>query len=222
MTRLRPLRAPLLVLAVAALIAALTIPALAADPSATPGATSAASQKPEGSAKPDKSAKPNKTDKEARGPKASKEPEVAVTLRGTIAATTDADGKTTYTVTADGKILKLEAGPSWFFGDKYPLKPFVGKTVTIVGSQRGDEVDVESVDGVALRAPGKPPWAGGWKAVGSIHPGWSQEKADRWAQKMADKAARGNGAGKAGATGCWPPGHCKNPAPESSAVPRGD
>jgi hypothetical protein len=73
--------------------------------------------------------------------------------------------------------------------------------VTIVGEQRAgsDEVDVVSVDGKALREPGRPPWAGGWKQVGKIHPGWSQEKADRWAAKMQAKGVD-----------CWPPGHCKD------------
>jgi hypothetical protein len=115
-------------------------------------------------------------------------------------------------MTANGKTVQLEAGPSWFFGDKHPLKPYVGKTVTITGTASGDEVDVETVDGVRLRAEGKPPWAGGWKAVGSAHPGWSQEKADRWAQKQAGKA------GVAG-SGCWPPGRCKEHGPEASEEP---
>jgi len=36
----------------------------------------------------------------------------------------------------------------------------VGKLVTIAGSQEGDaEVDVDTIDGVAIREPGKPPWA---------------------------------------------------------------
>lgn len=209
----RSWRLPLLMLAVLALIAAVALPAFAAGPSSAPGAQ--ASEKP------------------GKAPKASKEPEVAVTLTGTIAATADADGETTYALTSGGKTYKLDAGPAWFFGDKHPLKAFVGKSVTVTGEQSGDEVDVETVDGVALRAPGKPPWAGGWKAVGSAHPGWSQEKADRWAQKLADRAARqaakgGNGAngaaGAAGGAGCWPPGHCKGDGaePESSEVPRGD
>jgi hypothetical protein len=195
------LRIPLLGLAIVALLIAVAIPALAASPSGAPAA--AASEHP------------------GKGPKASKEPkepEVPVTLSGVVAATTDADGETAYTMSVAGKTVRLEAGPSWFFGDKHPLKPFVGKTVTVTGEQSGDEVDVETVDGVRLRAEGKPPWAGGWKAVGSAHPGWSQEKADRWQQKQADKAARGAGgaAGAAGA-GCWPPGHCKDHGPEASA-----
>jgi hypothetical protein len=142
-----------------------------------------------------------------KGPKASHEPEVQVTLRGSVTATTNADGSVDYTMTANGKTLKLEAGPKWFWGDKNPLKAFVGKTVTIIGEQSGDEVDVTSVDGTAIRAAGKPPWAGGWKVVGKTHPGWSQAKADR---VKARAAANG---------GCWPPGHCKGPKAEASAAP---
>ena len=164
------LRIPLLAIALLALVGVVAIPALAAGPSSAPGA--AASETP------------------GRGPKASKEPEVAVTLEGVVSKTTDAGGETTYTIAAAGKTLRLDAGASWFFGDKHPLAAFVGKSVTITGGQRGDEVDVETVDGTRLRAEGKPPWAGGWKAVGSAHPGWTQEKADRWAAHQAAKAAR--------------------------------
>jgi hypothetical protein len=131
-----------------------------------------------------------------QGNKPEKSPEVQVTLRGQVRASTDTDGKTTYTLTAGGKTYELDAGPAWFHGDKHPLKAFVGKTVTIVGGQRQGslEVDVKSVDGTALRAAGKPAWAGGWKRVGSAHPGWSQEKADRMKAKFGD---------------CFPPGQCK-------------
>jgi hypothetical protein len=78
--------------------------------------------------------------------------------------------------------------------------------VTIVGTKAADSnnVDVVSVDGTALREPGKPPWAGGWKRVGSIHPGWSQEKADRFKAKFGD---------------CFPPGLCKQNKPEASPAP---
>lgn len=164
------LRIPLLAIALLALVGVVAIPALAAAPSSAPG--TAASETPD------------------KGPKASKEPEVAVTLEGVVSKATDAEGETTYTIAAAGKTFKLDAGPSWFFGDKHPLAPFVGKSVTITGGQRGDEVDVETVDGTRLRAEGKPPWAGGWKSVGSAHPGWTQEKADRWAAHQAAKAAR--------------------------------
>ena len=143
------------------------LPALAVDPSPQPG-------------KPDKS----------------KVPEVSVTVRGAVSTATDANGKTIYRISSGGKTYELAAGPSWFHGDNHPLKAFVGKTVTIVGGQRegSTEIDVQSVDGTALRAPGKPPWAGGWKRVGERHPGWSQEKADRFKAKFGD---------------CFPPGHCK-------------
>ena len=122
-----------------------------------------------------------------------------ITLNGTIQTSTDADGETTYTLTDAGKTYTLEAGPKWFFGDDYPLKKYVGQDVTVVGeiAEGSTEVDVESVDGVALRGEGKPPWAGGWKRVGSVHPGWSQEKADRFKAKFG---------------ACFPPGQCKDKA----------
>jgi hypothetical protein len=205
MTRLGSLRAPLALLALVLLVALVAIPVLAASPAPSAGAAGA-SEKP------------------GKGPKASKEPEVAVTLRGIVAATTDADGKTTYTISADGKTIELDAGPSWYWsGKEHPLAGFVGKTVTVAGGQRGDEVDIETVDGARIRAEGKPAWAGGWKVNGSIHPGWSQEKADRWAEKAAEHAAKhGSGAaGAAGAAGCWPPGKCKADKPTGTPDPNG-
>lgn len=207
------LRIPLLIVAIAALIAVVAIPALAASPSPSAGGAGAgpAASGLAASEKPGKSQKPGK------GPKAPKVPEVEVTLRGVVAKSTDANGKTTYTLTANGKTVRLDAGPSWFFGDKHPLAPFVGKTVTIAGGQRGNEVDVETVDGTRLRAEGKPPWAGGWKAVGSAHPGWTQEKVDRWAAHQAAKAAR-----KAEkATGTKAEGPDGSDEPEESPEPSG-
>ena len=168
--RIGPARAPLVAigfLALVALVAVIAIPALAASPPTPPSGGDG-------------------------GPvsKTSKQPEIEVTLRGVVGTATDADGSVAYTLTVDGKVVRLDAGPSWFFGAKHPLGPFVGKTVTITGGQSGDEVDVETVDGTRLRAPGKPPWAGGWKAVGSAHPGWTQEKQDRWQAKHGDKASK--------------------------------
>ena len=165
-------RRPILAgIAIAALLVAVTLPALAAGPSASPGQ----------SGKPEKPAK------------AAEAAEVAITLHGTISLATDAKSKETYTLADGGKTYTLEAGPAWFFGDSYPLKPFVGQSVTIVGEvdQGGTEVDVESVNGTALRAAGKPPWAGGWKVQGQKHPGWSQEKADKFKAKHGDCAAPG-------------------------------
>jgi hypothetical protein len=127
-----------------------------------------------------------------------KSPETAITLHGTIESSSGTDGETTYTLQDNGTTYTLEAGPRWFF-DKgaYPLDPYVGKSVTVDGEvdAGGREVDVISIDGTALREPGKPPWAGGWKAVGEKHPGWSQDKADRFKAKFGD---------------CFPPGQCKD------------
>jgi hypothetical protein len=164
------------VLAVIALAALVAIPALAASPSPTP----------------------------AKGPKA-KAPAVETTLSGTVEARTDAQGQTEYTLSVGSTTYTIDAGPSWYWKDKHPLKAYVGKRVTIVGEQRqgSTELDVTTVDGKALREPGKPPWAGGWKVVGKDHPGWSQEKADRQAAKAAEKKARFG-------LDCWPPGHCKD------------
>ena len=136
---------------------------------------------------------------------AAKAPEAGVTLTGTIGTRTAADGSTEYTLTTGDTVLSLDAGPAWFFPNAYPLAPFVGQQVTIVGEQRqgSTSVDVLSVNGTALREPGKPPWAGGWKTVGERHPGWSQEKADRQAAKQAAKQERFG-------LDCWPPGHCKD------------
>jgi hypothetical protein len=160
------------ILAVVALLVVVAVPVLAA--------------KPASSGKPDKA--------HAEG--------TEVTLHGTVESSTNGEGETAYTLTDGGTTYTLEAGPPWFFGDNYPLKPFVGKSVTIVGEKAADSnnVDVLSVDGTALREPGKPPWAGGWKRVGSIHPGWSQEKADRFKAKFGD---------------CFPPGLCKQNKPEA-------
>jgi hypothetical protein len=121
-----------------------------------------------------------------------------ITLQGTIETATNGEGKKDYTLTDGGKTYRLEAGPRWFFDEgAYPLDKYVGQSVTIEGeiAAGSDEVEVISIDGTALREPGRPPWAGGWKAVGERHPGWSQEKADRMKAKFGD---------------CFPPGQCKD------------
>jgi len=97
---------------------------------------------------------------------------------------------------------ELSVGPPWFWGTKNPLEPYVGKSVTVTGRMEtdppstkangkannadGPEFEVYTVNGSKVRAEGKPPWAGGPKAVGERHPGyagWSNGKADK-----ADKA----------------------------------
>jgi len=170
-------------------VAALALPVLAADPSAGPGASPTAS----GGGKLDK---PDRADKANKG---NKTPEVAITLRGSVAMATDAKGRQTFSMSSGGTTYELEAGPKWFWGANNPLAKFAGKTVTITGETHvgATDVDVLTVDGTAIRGPGKPPWAGGWKVVGERHPGWSQAKADKHKAKFGD---------------CWPPGHCKRAA----------
>jgi len=138
----------------------------------------------------------------APGQQKEKVPTTPITITGTVEKST-ADGETTYTLTDGGKTYTLGAGPKWFFGNDHPLEQHVGNSVTIDGeiAEGSTEVDVHAVNGTALRAAGKPPWAGGWKAVGEKHPGWSQEKADRFKEKFGD---------------CFPPGQCK-PKPAASA-----
>jgi len=188
----------LLLIALVVLVGLMAIPALAAAPTASPSTSSAS---------PAPSAKAGGTEREEASEKAKRQkvPEVAVTLAGTVGSRTDADGETEYTLTVGSTTYTLEAGPPWFWKDQHPLKPYIGKSVTVVGEQgQGTtEVDVQTVDGKVIREPGKPPWAGGWKRVGKDHPGWSQEKADRMAAKTADKKARFG-------LDCWPPGHCKD------------
>lgn len=179
MTR-RPIITGLALVILVAVVALIALPAFAAGPNASPGA----------SGKPGKAA------------------ESQITLHGTIEVAKDSDGAAAYTLKDGGTTYTLEAGPPWFWGDNHPLKPFVGKNVTVVGevAKGSTEVDVESVNGTAIRGPGKPPWAGGWHVVGSRHPGWSQKKADRFKAKFGD---------------CFPPGQCKDKAahPDGSAEP---
>jgi len=165
---------------------------------------------PSASPEPDESAGTDEDGQGNKGNKGDKTPEVPITLRGTIAMSTDGKGRPSFSLTAGGKTYELEAGPPWFWGANNPLAKFAGKTVTVTGETHtgATDVDVLTVDGTVIRAPGKPPWAGGWKANGEKHPGWSQEKADKFQAKHG---------------GCWPPGHCKADAPTSSpAIPRGD
>jgi len=110
--------------------------------------------------------------------KAPKGPEIAKTLTGTVATATDAKGRAAFTMTVDGVVWELSAGPKWFWGDNNPLAAFVGKNVEVTGTHHAGATDlaVATVDGQALRAAGKPPWAGGPKVVGNSHPGWKDGK----------------------------------------------
>ncbi len=183
-----------LVAALAVILAAVALPVVAANPDVGP----AGGNGHRGPVAAEKSPGP-KSEKV----KKAKVPKAPITLSGTVGTTTDAEGETVYTLTSGGTTYTLDAGPAWFHGDKHPLKAFVGESVSIDGeaAEGSTEVEVASVDGTAIRAAGKPPWAGGWKRLGKIHPGWSQEKADR----MAEKAERM----KAKFGDCFPPGQCK-------------
>jgi hypothetical protein len=212
----------------AVVVVALALPVLAADPSGSPSASAAASTQPSATATaapvatpprslPSASPQPAETDEDTGGGKpdkankGNKTPEIAITLRGTVATTADAKGRPTFSLSSGGKTYELQAGPAWFWGADNPLAKFAGKTVTITGETHAGatDVDVLTVDGTAIRAAGKPPWAGGWKVVGEKHPGWSQAKADRFKAKFGD---------------CFPPGQCKKAAkgPPIVGVPGGD
>jgi hypothetical protein len=110
--------------------------------------------------------------------KPDKGPELAKTLTGTVTSSEDAKGRPVFSMTVGGVTWELSAGPRWFWGANNPLAALVGSSVEVAGTyHEGDtELDVDTVDGVALRAPGKPPWSGGPKVVGSSHPGWKDGK----------------------------------------------
>lgn len=203
------LRSLVLLVVVAAFAAVVALPALAADPSSAPpsGPSTEPAADPTSSPGPGNPARPPgpaTSPASPKSPRSAKTPAVSVTVTGTVGVRTDAKGRPEYTLTTGSIVRVLSAGPPWFYGDDNPLEAYVGKQVTVVGTQRdgADEISVGTVDGKAIREPGRPPWAGGWKAVGKDHPGWSQEKADRWQAKRAEKAERFG-------VDCWPPGQCK-------------
>ncbi len=129
-------------------------------------------------------------DPSAKPDKAAKGAELAKTLTGTVASAEDAKGRATFTMVVGGVTWELSAGPKWFWGANNPLAAFVGKSVEVTGTYHASqtELDVSTVDGKAIRSAGRPPWAGGPKAVGKIHPGWKDGKP-------------GNGHGRANAPG---------------------
>jgi hypothetical protein len=166
------------------------VPAASADAERSPEA-SAATASPPASAQPEASAKPEeneqgqgegqKPDKADKAAKADKAPEQPVTVTGIVGRS--ADDENGYSLTSGLNIFELSAGPAWWWGDANPLEDFVGSIVTIDGEQAegSDEIDVLKVNGNAIRAAGRPPWAGGWKVVGEKHPGWAQWKVDKLA-----------------------------------------
>jgi hypothetical protein len=158
MTRFRGRRPILLIAGLVALLA-IAVPAIGADPSPAGGP-------------PD--TPPGRENKPDKGPA------IAKTITGMVEQTTDAKGRPSFTITVGGVTWELSAGPKWFHGDNNPLKAFVGKSVEVVGTYHEGETDlsVDTVDGEAIRAAGKPPWAGGPWVVGEAHPGWKEWMAD--------------------------------------------
>jgi hypothetical protein len=169
-----------------------TVPSVAPASQSTAGSPSSAPASP--AAAPTKSAEPDESDKQGGKPdKAAKPqhdkdtPEHPVTLTGVVANGTGEEGA--FTLTVGSTVYALEAGPKWWWGDANPLAAAVGKTVTISGEQSdgSNDIDVQAIDGKAIRPAGRPPWAGGWKVVGPKHPGWAQWKVDKLAGKGAGR-----------------------------------
>ena len=128
-----PLRLVVAILALVGLVALIALPVLAADPTPTPGEGAGASERP------GKPADPGPPDHAKKGKKPKGDP---VTVTGVVGSRSDAKGRTEYTLTSGSRVLILDAGPSWFYGDDHPLAASVGKSVTIVGTQRADEDEV--------------------------------------------------------------------------------
>jgi len=205
------------ILGAVAVVLAIAGAVLAVDPSASPGGPPAATASSEATSTPPPTTEPTSAAPESTAtatpkataapvapqkvtasPEAAETPDVEpapVTLKGVLTAGTDADGDKAYFIGT----TRLGVGPPWFWGDKNPLSPYVGKTVTLTGhmdegkpastnpngkakAAEGPEFEVYTVNGTAVRSPGKPPWAGGPKVVGEKHPGykgWSQGQAGK-------------------------------------------
>jgi hypothetical protein len=190
-----------LVLLLVGVLAALlfAIPVMGADPSpsANPSAEVESDEPDTGESEAEKAEEEAEAAAAKAESKADQAPEIAVTLIGTVVKTADGKGRPTFTLTVGGVTWELSAGPKWYWGDKNPLVAFVGKSVKVTGTHHEGEteLDVETVDGTALRAAGKPPWAGGPKLQGERHPGWKAWKADKANGKP------GKGHGREGAPG---------------------
>src|SRR5438046_5407204 len=130
------------------------------------------------SAVPVLAARPADSEKAAKTP---------ISLTGMVTLAADAKGRPAYTLTSGLSTYTLKAGPRQLSGATSPLNQYVGQSVTITGTLAGgnNQVNVLSINGVALRGHGKPLWAGGWTVAGAGRPGRSQ----------AD---------------CFPPGHCRD------------
>jgi hypothetical protein len=119
------------------------------------------------------------------GAKQTKEdaPEATVTVTGVLHTT--ADG---YAVGS----RSVSLGPPWYAASSALIKDRLGKSVTVTGSadDNDGELSVRTIDGVAYRAKGRPPWAGGPK-----HHGTSASACKAKAKAKA-KAAKAKGEDK--------------------------
>lgn len=142
-------------------------------------------------------AKPDKADKPA------KSPEIAKTLTGTVAISEDAKGRATFTMVVGGVTWELSAGPKWFWGANNPLAAYVGKSAEVAGTYHAGEteLDVDTVDGKALRAQGKPPWAGAKKRFGTNPPGSKEKKLKANGRATAPGQLKDKSKPQAGAAG---------------------
>ncbi|HUF06022.1 MAG TPA: hypothetical protein VMP86_01405 [Candidatus Binatia bacterium] len=163
------------ILAVALLVLLVALPVLAGQPSDVPGLERS---------------------------KAEKNP---ITVSGTVETSTGEDGGTIYVLTDGDTTYELGAGPPWFHGDNHPLAAHVGRSVTIDGevAEGSNDIDVDAINGEALRETGPPAWAGPPWRVGEGHPGWSAEKAAWFEAKFGD---------------CFPPGLCKDKTGDDDEV----
>jgi hypothetical protein len=112
-----------------------------------------------------------------------------ITLQGVLSEVVAADGDRDYHIVdvTPGQMLGqvwLSVGPPWHWGANHPLAGLVGQTIIVTGRMddgrgrtdkakdktkdkvkaqdaAGPELDVYTVNGATIRAPGKPPWAGG-------------------------------------------------------------
>ena len=163
----------------AASVAPSTAPSASSGEPAPAPAASAQASEPAEDQDGDNGSKPNKA---AKPGQAAEAPEHPVKLTGIVGQPV---GEDEFTLVVGITVYRLSVGPPWWWGDASPLGAVKGKVVTIDGEQAegSDEVDVLAIDGKVIREPGRPPWAGGWKVVGSKHPGWAQWKVDKQAGK---------------------------------------
>lgn len=115
--------------------------------------------------------------------------EITETLTGTIVLQENELGRMAYFLDrGDGQLVELRFGPAWFWGELNPLH-VLAQTQASIGGLLADDLaeqaavlEVRTINGVE-RATDKPPWAGGPKVQGEVHPGY-----EGWSHGQANKA----------------------------------